>query len=72
VKLLLITLIVFYIIIAAHFFTTWLKFLEQELRTYSSEDRYLSWVTLIVATILWPVVVPISYLELLKAKNPRL
>lgn len=57
----------FYLLMAAWVLTIWLKFFKQD-TSLSSEDRLLSMVILVIATILWPVVVPIAYLELLQEK----
>lgn len=59
-------LIIAYLLVTSYFFINWLKFFN---RTPSSsvEDRFLSVVVLIIATILWPFIIPISYLELFKA-----
>jgi len=59
-----------YLVISSYFFTNWLKFFKRKSRL-SPEEIFLSFVILVVATILWPVVVPISYLELLKARTPH-
>lgn len=50
-----------------YFFINWLRFCN---RTPSSsvEDRFLAVVILVVATILWPVVIPISLIAILKAR----
>lgn len=32
----------------------------------SLEQRYLSWIILVLITIFWPIIVPFAYLELLK------
>lgn len=36
----------------------------------NSPKQRLSWVILLIATILWPIVVPLAYLELLSKRNP--
>jgi len=69
--MLLVTLVFAYLIISLHFLRNWLKFFRREPRL-SPEDKFLSLVILVIATILWPFVVPISYLELLKAQNLNL
>jgi hypothetical protein len=53
-----------YLIFGSYFFTIWLKFLKRDTRL-SLEDRWLSLVILGIATLLWPIVVPLAYLELL-------
>jgi hypothetical protein len=49
---------------AFYFFTIWLKFFKRD-TGLSLEDKQLSLVILGVATLLWPVVVPLAYIELL-------
>lgn len=69
-KIILVFLVVFYLLMSTCFFTIWLEFLKRDTSTsLSLKKKCLAWVTLSVATILWPVVVPIAYLELLLAKR---
>lgn len=63
-------LIVSYLLISLCFFINWLNFFRQK-QSLSPEDRFLSIVILVIATILWPVAVPISYLELIKARKSQ-
>jgi hypothetical protein len=60
--------VVVYVIMAPYFFTTWFKVFKRD-SSLSSPEKRLSWVTLLIATILWPIVVPIAYLELLSKRN---
>ena len=57
--------IIFYLIMACCFFTQWLGFFIDD-KEMTSTQRYLSLLVLILATILWPLIVPLAYLELLK------
>jgi hypothetical protein len=67
-KLLIVLLItVYYLVMARRFFKLWLKFFQLD-NSMSPGERRLSWVTLFVATILWPIVVPHSYLTLIEKK----
>ena len=59
-----------YLLMASCFFYSWLKLFKKD-TTLSSNERLLSRIVLVIATILWPVVVPIAYLELLKQKNDK-
>ena len=43
----------------------WLGFFIDD-KEMTSTQRYLSVLVLILATILWPLIVPLAYLELLK------
>ena len=60
-----------YCIIAAHFFRVWLKFYNKDYPRLSDEDNLLSREILALATIFWPIVVPLAYLELLEAKTTK-
>lgn len=66
-KLMIVALVFVYLLMAPRFFTRWLKLFKQD-SSLSSEDKLLSMAILVIATTLWPVVVPIAYLELLKEK----
>ncbi|MGD1913519.1 MAG: hypothetical protein ACFB2X_22570 [Rivularia sp. (in: cyanobacteria)] len=57
--------IVFYLVMACCFFIQWLGFFIDD-KEMNSAQRYFSIVVLVVATILWPLIVPLAYLELLK------
>ena len=67
-KPLLVPLVGIYLLMAFLFFKSWLRLFKKH-TDLSSSDRILSRVLLVIATILWPVVVPFAYLELLKQKN---
>lgn len=64
-ELLRIDLVVAYLLITLYFFNNWLKFFNRSL-LLSVEDRFLSVVVLILVTILWPFVIPVFFLKLLK------
>lgn len=70
-KLLIAALVVAYLLITSYFFTNWLKFFKRKHRL-SPEEMFLSLVVLVTSTILWPLVVPISSLEQLKARKLQL
>jgi hypothetical protein len=66
-----ILLLIAYLFVTSYFFINWLKFFNRS-PSLSIEDRFLSVVILIIATLLWPFVVPISFIdELLKARGIR-
>ena len=65
-----VALVVVYLLMASCFFYSWLKLFKKD-TSLSSNERLLSRIVLLIATILWPVVVPIAYLELLKQKNDK-
>lgn len=62
---LLMTLVFTYVLVSLYFFKTWIFFFRQEV-SLSSEDILLSKIVLVTASILWPIVVPISYIKLIK------
>jgi hypothetical protein len=59
----------FYCMIAAHFLRVWLRFFKKDYTHLSAEDKLISKQILALATIFWPIVVPLAYLELLEAKR---
>lgn len=67
-KPLVVALVVIYLLMARCFLNTWLQFFKKDRSFYSNESLSFR-VILFIATFLWPVVVPIAYLELLKQKN---
>jgi hypothetical protein len=68
IKIILINMAFIYSLIAAHFFRVWLEFIKQDI-SLSAKDKRLSLEILAIATLFWPIVVPISYLELLKTRK---
>ncbi len=56
---------IIYLVMTFCFFMTWLDFFLQD-EEMNSAQRYYSGVLLVGASILWPIVVPFAYLELLK------
>lgn len=60
----------FYIVMASCFFTQWKEIMDRDV--YGKVPLILSRLFLLVLTVLWPLVVPVAYLELLlKAKNNK-
>ncbi|MEQ9667709.1 hypothetical protein [Coleofasciculus sp. G2-EDA-02] len=56
--------------IAAYLFTVWFE-LTDDMRTLSEPQKVFSWVTLIVAAVFWPLVIPIAYTKLLKSQTSK-
>nr|WP_017318466.1 hypothetical protein [Mastigocladopsis repens] len=54
-----------YLVMAYCFFNEWLGFFLAD-EDIDSDQRLISIVILVIATILWPIVVPFAYWELLK------
>ena len=59
------TLVISYVLMTGYFLTNWLTFSLRN-PTSSPADKFLSFVMVIITTILWPVVIIISCLEILK------
>ncbi len=57
-----VVLIGLYVLTALYYFSTWFIVFKQEINL-SSDEKSLLWGILVLATILWPVVIPISSLE---------
>ena len=51
-----------YLLVACKLLHTWLTTLQKN-TDLSYEQKYISWVVLAIATVFWPIVVPISYME---------
>ncbi|MDM9381372.1 hypothetical protein QUB80_11725 [Chlorogloeopsis sp. ULAP01] len=57
--------IIIYLVMTYCFFTNWLEFFRQD-KDMNPAERLFSGVILVIATILWPIIVPFAYLELLR------
>jgi hypothetical protein len=66
-KVLIIIAVVFYSLIARRLFNVWLMFFHRD-TSMSPGEKQLSWVVLIIGTLLWPIVLPNAYLALLEKK----
>jgi hypothetical protein len=55
---------VFYLVMMPILLTSWLGFFQQD-ADMSEEEKRLSLIVLVIATLLWPIVLPFAYLELL-------
>jgi len=64
VKLFTLSLVSYYLLMGTILFTTWLEFFQRDTRLVF-EEKVLSALTLVVATLLWPLVIPLAYLELI-------
>lgn len=71
VKPLQVALVVAYLFMAPFYFTSWLKLFRKD-TDLSSNGKRVSMAILAISTILWPIIVPIAYLELLKQKNDEI
>ena len=66
-KVVIIIVVFFYFMIAQRLFKIWLKFFHRD-SSMSPGEKQLSWVVLIVGTLLCPIVLPNAYLALLEQK----
>jgi hypothetical protein len=62
------TLVISYLLMSGYFLTNWLNFYLRH-PTSSPEDRFLSCVMFLISTIFWPVIIPISCIEILKKRK---
>ncbi len=69
-QILLISTAIFYVVVGSCLFTQWLEIVQRDARLNS--HALLSRIFLVIVTILWPIVVPFAYLELLpKSKTNK-
>ncbi len=61
---LLLLFIAFYSLLMPVLFVSWLGFFREDL-DLSKSEKYLSMVVIAIAMLLWPIVLPFAYLELL-------
>lgn len=64
-----VALIAAYLFVSCYFFINWLKFFNRI--RLSVEDSFLSFVILVIVTMLWPLVVPMFLMQLLTARKPQ-
>jgi hypothetical protein len=57
-------LIALYVIVMPILFLNWYGFYQQE-EDLTSAERQASRIVMVIATVLWPIVLPLSYLELM-------
>jgi hypothetical protein len=59
---------IWYVAVAAMLFSAWYQAFQRD-QALSPSDRRLSWVVLLVPTVLWFVCLPLNYLELLRKRQ---
>ncbi len=57
-----------YLLMSCYFLINWLKFAIRH-PSSSPEDKFLSFVMFIVSTAFWPIIIPMSCIEILKSKK---
>lgn len=63
-QLLFVVLAAFYLVMAPILFVSWVGFFRRG-EQLSPRERWISHAVIALATLLWPLVVPIAYLELM-------
>lgn len=64
-------LVLSYLLISCYFFGNWLVFYLRHPND-SPEDKLLSFVMFVISTIFWPLMIPISCLEMFKQRKLEL
>ncbi len=67
-ELFLIGLVIIYLLISPRFFSIWLEFLQAD-TSLTAPDKVSGVAIVVLATVFWPVVVPIAYWSLLKTQR---
>lgn len=58
-------IIVSYLLMSCYFFINWLRFTLRH-PSSSPEEKFLSFVMFIISTIFWPIIIPMSFIDILK------
>ncbi|MFL9462625.1 MULTISPECIES: hypothetical protein [Nostocales] len=61
-------IVIGYLLMTAYFFMSWLKFSLRHPHS-SPEDKFLSFIIFIITTALWPFVIPVHCVEMLKTRK---
>ena len=62
------TIVVSYLLMTCYFYINWMRFTLRHPNS-SAEDNFLSFVMFIISTIFWPLIVPMSCLEILRTRK---
>lgn len=62
------TLTISYLLMSCYFLSNWLIFTLRH-PTFTSEDKFLSFMMFLLTTIFWPLMIPISCLEMVQKKR---
>jgi hypothetical protein len=66
-----IAIIFSYLLMTSYFFINWLRFTLRH-PSDSAGDKFLSFTMFFITTVLWPFVIPMSCLEILKTRKLEL
>jgi hypothetical protein len=61
-------LVISYLLMTCYFLTNWLRFTLRH-PTYSPEDKFLSLVMFFISTALWPLLLPVSCIQVIKTRE---
>ncbi|WP_427158506.1 hypothetical protein ACQFX9_22070 [Aliinostoc sp. HNIBRCY26] len=61
-------LIISYVLMSCYFFANWLRFALRHPHS-SPEDKFLSFLMFLITTIFWPLIVPVSLIEVVKTRK---
>ena len=61
-------IVVSYVLLTCYFFINWLRFTLRH-PSSSPEEKFLSFVMFIISTIFWPIIVPISCIDIFRTKK---
>ncbi|MGH1393644.1 MAG: hypothetical protein ACRAVC_06370 [Trichormus sp.] len=62
------SLVISYLLMSCYFFTNWLQFTLRHPHS-TPEDKFLSFVMFLITTIFWPVIVPVSLIEVFQTRK---
>lgn len=61
-------IIVSYLLMTCYFFINWLRFTLRNPNS-SPEDKFLSFMMFVISTVFWPIIIPMSFIEIFKTKK---
>lgn len=62
------TVMISYVLMTCYFLSNWIRFSLRN-QTSSPEDKFLSFIMFLIATIFWPLIVPMSLIEVIRQKK---
>lgn len=60
--------VISYALMTSYFFSNWMRFSLRH-PSSSTEDSFLSFVMCCITTILWPLIIPMSMVEIMKTRR---
>jgi hypothetical protein len=62
------TILISYLLTSCYFLGNWLRFSWRQ-PTSTPEDKFLSFVMVVITTVFWPLMLPMSCVEMLKQRQ---